>query len=127
MLRLKGANGKHVASARSPTSPTPQSRDTSNGNGSGGRGSSETAIDPLSQVRTNRAFRKAHYEADRASWTQQILKRTNTSQAIQKLRAQNIDPHAAHSQTSLHDATPDQKHSGEAPRDLTASAKADKK
>ncbi|KAL1646216.1 hypothetical protein SLS61_007881 [Didymella pomorum] len=104
--RDTGTNGNHVGHARSPTSPTAQSNDASNGNGSGGRGSSEAAIDPLSQ---------------------QILKRTNTSQAIQKLRAQNIDSHAAHSQTSLHEATPDKKYSGETPRDLTASTKADKK
>jgi hypothetical protein len=71
--------------------------------------------------------RKAYFEADQKSRTQQIFKRTNTSPAIQKLRAQNIEPSAAHSQTSLHEATPDKKHSGEAPRDLSASAKADKK
>jgi hypothetical protein len=78
-------------------------------------------------VCTNRAPCKAYPEADRASSKQQILKRTNTSQALQKLRAQNIDSHAAHSQTSLHEATPDKKYSGESLRDLTASAKADKK
>lgn len=127
ILKSKGTNGKHVAHARSPTAPTAQSNDASTGRGGGERGSSEAAIDPLSQVCTDAAFRKAYHEADRASLIQQILKRTNTSQAVQKLRAQNIDLHAAHSQTSLHEATPDQKHSAETPRDLTASAKADKK
>ncbi|KAF1922827.1 WD40 repeat-like protein [Didymella exigua CBS 183.55] len=102
----EGSNGKLVAQARSPTSPTTRLNDTSNGDGSGERRSSEAAIDPLSQ---------------------QILKRTNTAPAVQKLRAQNTDPYAAHSQTSLHEATPDKKHSDEAPRDLSASAKADRK
>ncbi|KAJ4372799.1 hypothetical protein N0V86_008165 [Didymella sp. IMI 355093] len=101
-LKSEGTNGKLVAHARGPT----QSNDALNGIGSGERGPSEAAIDPLSQ---------------------QILKRTNTSPAIQKLRAQNTDPYTAHSQTALYEATPDKNHSGEAPRDLSASAKADKK
>ncbi|KAF2632894.1 WD40 repeat-like protein [Macroventuria anomochaeta] len=99
-------NGKLVMHVRSPTSPTAPSNEAQNGNGSEEKSSSEAAIDPLSQ---------------------QILKRTNTSPAIQKLRAQHTEPYATHSQTSLHEATPDKKHSGEVPRDLSASAKADKK
>lgn len=123
----EGTNGKFVAHTHIPTSPTAHSKDASNGVGSGERDSSEAAIDPLSQVSTNRVPRKAHHEADRASSIQQILKRTNTAQAIQKLRAQNTDSYAAHSQTSLHDATPDKKHSGETPHDPSASTKADRK
>lgn len=127
MLRREGTNGKLVAHARSPTSPTTRSNDTLNGSGGGERHSSEAAIDPLSQVRTDRALREAQHGADHASWLQHILKRTTTSPAIQKLRAQNADPHAAHTQTSLHEAAPDKKQSGESPRDLSANAKADKK
>lgn len=125
--QVKGTHGKHVSHARSATSPTAQLNDASNGNGGGERASSEATMDPLSQVCTNRAFCKAYREADHTSLIQQILKRTNTSQAIQKLRSQNMDSHAARSQTSLHEATPDKKYSGETPRDSTASAKADKK
>ena len=50
--RSKGTNGRLAASVRSPTSPSGQSSDVPNGTGSDGRGSSEAAIDPLSQVCT---------------------------------------------------------------------------
>jgi hypothetical protein len=51
-LKSEGTNGKLVAHARSPT----HSNDVLNGIGSGERGPSEAAIDPLSQVCTNRAL-----------------------------------------------------------------------
>ncbi|OSS44873.1 hypothetical protein B5807_10687 [Epicoccum nigrum] len=96
----EGTNGRLAASVRSPTSPSGQSSDVPNGTGSDGRISSEAAIDPLSQ---------------------QILKRTNTSPARQKLRVQGTDPQL------LHDATPDKTQSGETPRDLSAGARTDKR
>ncbi|KAF1355746.1 WD repeat-containing protein 44 [Lizonia empirigonia] len=99
-------NGKLTAKLRSPASPTAPPNDAHNGSGSDGRRPSEAAMDPLSQ---------------------QILKRTNTSPAIQKLRSQNTEPLAPLSQTSLHEATSDKKHSSEAPRDLSGSTKAEKK
>ncbi|KZM26525.1 hypothetical protein ST47_g2306 [Ascochyta rabiei] len=99
-------NGRLATKLRSPTSPPVPANDSHNGNSSDGRRPSEAAIDPLSE---------------------QILKRTNTSPAVQKLRSQNTEPPATHSQASLHEATPDKKHSNETPRDLSASAKADKK
>lgn len=102
------------------------SNDAQNGSGSDGRRPSEAAIDPLSQVCTYGEVGKAYSKADRVS-SQQILKRTNTSTAMQKLRTPNTESYAARSQTSLHEASPDKKHSGEAPRDSNASTKADKK
>lgn len=103
VTRGEVTNGKPVRNLRSPTSPT-QPNEVHNGSEDGPV--SEAAIDPLSQ---------------------HILKRTNTSTAIQKLRVQNTEPYPAHSQTSLRDASPDKKHSGETPRDVNASTKTEKK
>jgi hypothetical protein len=58
--KSKGTNGRFAASVRSPTSPTGHSSDVPNGTGSDGRGSSEAAIDPLSQVCTMQAPRRAY-------------------------------------------------------------------
>ncbi|KAG9191066.1 hypothetical protein G6011_09154 [Alternaria panax] len=100
------SNKKLVAKLRSPTSPSAQpTSDSPNGYVGDGTRLSETPIDPLSQ---------------------QILQRTNTSPAAQKLRSQNTEPLASQSPTSPDDANTDKKLSGETPRD-TSGGKADKK
>ncbi|KAF2848169.1 WD40 repeat-like protein [Plenodomus tracheiphilus IPT5] len=101
------SNKKLAAKLRSPASPVAQLNDTQNGTGSSGRRPSEAAIDPLSQ---------------------QILQRTNTSPAGQKLRPQNADLGSGQTPASPTDTNADRKHSGEAPpRELTGGPKADKK
>ncbi len=126
MLILERAVTKFVANGRSPASPE-RSNDVQIGDGNEERRSVEAAIDPLSQVCAHEEDAQGKPQADSALCAQQILQRTNTSPAISKLRAQNTEPYPALSQTSLHDATPDRKHSGESPRELSAIAKTDKK
>lgn len=65
--------------------------------------------------------------ADPLSSVQQILQRTNTSPAVQKLRLQNIEPATAHIPASPTEANADKKHSGEAPRETAAGSKSDRK
>lgn len=72
----------------------------------------------------SQSLRQLQAGANCISFIKQILKRTNTSPGLQKLRAQGTDPYMSQ---SLLEATPDKKHSGESPRDLTASLKSDKK
>jgi hypothetical protein len=57
---------------------------------------------------------------------QQILQRTNTSPAIQKLRPQPTEPVSSQSPNSPNEANADKKQSSETPRDASGS-KADKK
>ncbi|KAF1944019.1 WD40 repeat-like protein [Clathrospora elynae] len=98
---------KLAAKLRSPATPSPQPpNDTQNANIGDGRRLAEAPIDPLSQ---------------------QILQRTNTSPAIQKLRSQNTEPVLSHLPTSPNEANADKKQSGEAPRDISGGSKADKK
>ncbi|KAF7678517.1 wd40 repeat-like protein [Alternaria burnsii] len=100
------SNKKLVAKLRSPTSPSAQpTADLQNGYVGDGTRLSETPIDPLSQ---------------------QILQRTNTSPAVQKLRSQNTEPLLSQSPTSPNDVNADKKLSGETPRDASG-GKADKK
>src|SRR5690242_9513369 len=49
IIETVATNGKLAANLRSPTSPT-QSNEAQNSNGSEERGTSDAAIDPLSQV-----------------------------------------------------------------------------
>ncbi|CAN9275075.1 unnamed protein product [Alternaria alternata] len=100
------SNKKLVAKLRSPTSPSAQpTADSQNGYVGDGTGLFETPIDPLSQ---------------------QILQRTNTSPAVQKLRSQNTEPLSSQSPTSPNDVNADKKLNGETPRDASG-GKADKK
>ncbi|KAI4617588.1 uncharacterized protein J4E87_008224 [Alternaria ethzedia] len=98
------SNKKLSAKLRSPTTPSAQpAGDTHNGYIGDGERLPETLMDPLSQ---------------------QILQRTNTSPAVQKLRSQNTEP--IQSPTSPNEANADKKLSGETARD-TSGGKADKK
>lgn len=65
--------------------------------------------------------------ADAEFHEQQILQRTNTSPAIQKLRSQPTDPPPNQAPTSPNEANVDKKHSAESPRDGSGTYKADKK
>jgi hypothetical protein len=101
------SNKKLAAKLRSPTTPSaPPSSDTQYGNVDDGRRLSETPIDPLSQ---------------------QILHRTNTSPAVQKLRSQNTEPGLGQSQRENNEANADKKLSGETPRDGSGGNKSEKK
>ncbi|PSN66325.1 WD40 repeat-like protein [Corynespora cassiicola Philippines] len=95
-------NGKLAAKLRSPTSPTPSSEPAAQNRGSAeGRQQSETPIDPLSQ---------------------QILQRTNTLTAIQKLRSQTTDNASLNSPTSPNDAKADSKQVTETAREISGAS-----
>ncbi|KAF1829698.1 WD40 repeat-like protein [Decorospora gaudefroyi] len=98
------SNKKFAAKLRSPASTPVQPYDTYNGHGPR---LSETPIDPLSQ---------------------QILERTNTSPAVQKLRSQTATTEPAPSQSPIlpNEASADKEQIGETPRD-TGASKTDKK
>ncbi|USP82111.1 putative WD repeat-containing protein C3H5.08c [Curvularia clavata] len=101
------SNKKLVAKLRSPTTTSTQSNNDAQQNGGSmgdAMGLSETPIDPLSQ---------------------QILQRTNTSPAIQKLRSQNTDPVAIQASRESNETAVD-KISGETARGA-GGGKADKK
>jgi hypothetical protein len=58
---------------------------------------------------------------------QQILQRTNTSLAIQKLRSQNTELVASSPPSTPNEGNADKRLSGETPRDLGSANKADKR
>ncbi|KAL7773263.1 hypothetical protein CFE70_003227 [Pyrenophora teres f. teres 0-1] len=105
------SNKKLAAKLRSPTSPSTQlSSDAQNGAIGDERQPSDTPpIDPLSQRIVG----------------QQILQRTNTSPAVQKLRSQNIESTPNLSSSLLKESNADNKLSGETARDAVGT-KADK-
>ncbi|KAI8932117.1 hypothetical protein NX059_011002 [Plenodomus lindquistii] len=100
------SNKKLAARLRSPASPVAQSTDTQNDFGSRVLSPSEAAIDPLSQ---------------------QILQRTNTASAVQKLRPQNVDSPTGQPPASPTEIGADKKHSGEVSGEINGASKADKK
>ncbi|KAH9871453.1 hypothetical protein IAQ61_005632 [Plenodomus lingam] len=101
------SNKKLAAKFRNSTLTLAQANDAQNGLDSNGRRVSDAAIDPLSH---------------------QILQRTNTSPAGQKLRLQGTDVGLSQSPALHTEMNADNnKHSGEASRELNVAPRADKK